>query len=480
MPSFRALLCALAVTLLASAPDVAAQPRTAPTIAAAEGQFESGLADYRAANYDDAARRFTAAATDYGFNARTTAAYFMAGRAYYAAGDRERAVSVFSSLLSTYPGSRYAADARRLQQRALAAPDAVEPVVLGLVLPAGDDDRALAQAMLNGVRLSVDRHNGNRPARPVKIVFRDTDGDADGARAATQSAIDAGAVVVIGPLYSYEAEAAAAVAERARVPLVAPLATEEGVAAGRRYVFQANPPFAERARMIARYATDELGLQSLGTIAEPGGVGRAMADAFTDEARAREAGVPLDFRLASDRDWFRLPDVLTAEMLAGLDALYMPTIGEQGSEHAAGAMRGLEEIGVVPRPLGSESWGELQASRARAGRHQALFTETFYVDARDAAAARFQEAYVRLSGVPPDRLAYAGYDTASFLLGALGTMRGETVLADAIRAAPRYDGIGHRLHFAGSQVNEALFILVYGVREDGVRGFADGRATPVN
>ena len=482
MPSLRALLplCALALALLAAAPAATAQPADAPTIAAAEGQFESGLADYRAGNYDDAARRFTAAATDYGFNARTTAAYFMAGKAHYAAGDRERAVSIFASLLSTYPRSRYAEEARRLQQRALAIEDAPEPVVLGLVLPAGPDDRPLAQAMLNGVRLAVEQYNGAAPARPVQIVFRDTDGDAAGAQSATQSALDAGADLVIGPLYSFEAEPAAAVAERAGVPLVAPLATEEAVAAGRRFVFQVNPPFAERARVIARYATDELGLQALGTIAEPDGYGRAMADAFTDEARAREAEVPLDFRLASARDWFRLPDVLQAEMLAGLDALYLPTVGDQAAEHAAASMRGLEEIGVVPRPLGNEGWDGLQASRARAAKHQVVFTEAFHVDGRSPDAARFQEAYLRLAGAAPDRLAYAGYDTATFLLGVLRPLRSADGLtgqrlADAIRQAPRHDGLGHRLHFAGGQVNEALFLLGYGTRR-----YADGRPAPVD
>jgi ABC-type branched-subunit amino acid transport system substrate-binding protein len=476
MPMLRPLLALLAVLLLApAAPSAWAQPMTASTIAAAEGQFEAGLADYRAGNYDDAARRFLAASTDYGYNARTTAAYFMAGKAYYAAGDRERAVSTFASLLSTYPQSRYADEARALRQRALAIPDAPEPHVLGLVLPVGLDDRPLAQAMLNGVRLAVDQHNGSRPARQIRIVFRNTGGDAAGARDATQAVIDAGADVVIGPLYSYEAEAAAVAAERAQVPLLAPLATEEAVAAGRRYVFQANPPFAERARVMARYATDELGLQNLGTIAEPEGVGRAMADAFTDEARAREADVPLDFRLASERDWFRLPDVLQPEMLAGLDALYLPTIGDQGSEHAAGAMRGLEEMGVVPRPLGNESWAGLQASRARAARHQVLFTDVFFVDPLSPDAARFQEAYLRLSGAAPDRLAYAGYDTARFLIDVVDGRRGETTIADAMRAAPRYQGLGHRLHFAGGQVNEALFVLGYGTRR-----YADGSPAPVD
>ena len=474
MPMLRPLF--VLVALLLAAPAATAQPMDAPTIAAAEGQFEAGLADYRAGNYDDAARRFTAASTDYGFNTRTTAAYFMAGKAHYAAGDRERTISILTSLLSTYPNTRYADEARRLRHRAHAIPDAPEPYVLGLVLPAASfDERPLAQAMLNGVRLAVDQHNGSRPERQIQIVFRDTEGAAEGARGATQAAIEAGADVVIGPLYSFEAEAAAVVAERARVPLVAPLATEDGVAAGRRYVFQANPPFAQRARVMARYATDELGLQSLGTIAEPDGYGRTMADAFTDEARAREAEVPLDFRLASARDWFRLPDVLEPEMLSGLDALYLPTLGDQASEHAAAAMRGFEEIGVVPRPLGSEGWGGLQASRARAARYQVLFTDAFFVDPRSPDAARFQEAYVRLSGAAPDRLAYAGYDSASFLIGVLGRLRGEDTIADGIRSAPRYQGLGHRLHFAGGQINEALFVLGYGTRR-----YADGSPAPVD
>ena len=65
---------------------------------------------------------------------------------------------------------------------------------------------------------------------------------------------------------------------------------------------------------------------------------------------------------------------------------------------------------------------------------------------------------------PRDRLALIGYDITRFLLSTMDAAEGD--LADGIRSASLYDGIGHRFRFGGGQVNEALYVL----------GFRDGQA----
>ena len=136
--------------------------------------------------------------------------------------------------------------------------------------------------------------------------------------------------------------------------------------------------------------------------------------------------------------------------------------GRDAPRYAADALRALDALNRAPRPLGNTEWEGLSTSTARASRLGAVFTQDFFV--APGAADAFGRRYRELSGIGQDRLALIGYDITRFLLSAMDTSEGE--LADGIRSASLYDGIGHRFRFGGGQVNEALYVL----------GFRDGQA----
>lgn len=451
--------------VLFSAPAGRAQPATADRIPDAESAFENGLDAYVEGAYEEAFRLFTRAAVDFGFNARTSAALLMAGKAAYADGDFALAASTLAGLVRLYPESRYAGEAARVQGLALqGGPGAAvaEPFDLGVVLPATGDADYLAQALFNGVRIAVDAHNAAGPRRPVRLVFRDTEGTDAGARAAVDAAVRAGADAVVGPLFSAEAAAAAEAAEAAGVVLLAPLATESAVSGGRRYVFQANPTFAMRGEVMANVAAQRLGHEAAGTVAVDGSYGAVMADAFEAEWRRLGYIVALSERLPDAAAWRRLPDRLGPDHWTGVEAVYLPVSGSDAAEHAADALRGLEALGLENRvrALGNTEWEGIDASRPRAERFDTVFDQDFFVDEAAATATGFTTRYRDLAGIGVDRLALMGYDATRFLLRLLDAP-GETTLADRIRQAPRYQGLAHRIEFGGGQVNRALFVMGY-------------------
>ena len=459
------------VALVAFAGRPAAQPFQADRVPASEAAFQDGLTAYRADDFAAAERLFTRAATDYGFTERTTAATLMAAKAAYAAGDFDRAASAAARLVSTYPASRYAADARRLLPRIAEASEG-QVFDLGVVLPIGGRDGYLGQALFNGVRIAVDEHNarvaadsdlaGRGGAGPrVRMVFRDSEGTGPGAADAVRAAVEAGADAVVGPLFSDEAEPAGAAAEALGVTLLAPLATDQSVGQGRRFVFQANPTFPARGRAMARYAVGRLGLTRLGTASESGTLSADMAGAFATEARRLGASVPFEEGLASAGAWEDLDREVGEAALRSVQAVYLPVTGRDAPRYASDALRSLDALGSLgrtPRPLGNTEWeGLTPSAAARATRLGAVFTQDFFVapGAIDAFSARYRA----LSGIAADRLALIGYDLTRFVLAQ--TDGGEGTLADRVRQAPRFDGIANRFAFDGGQVNEALFILGY-------------------
>ncbi len=446
--------------LFLAVPTAYSQPDTASRIPAAETSFDSGLQSYQGGEYAEAYRLFSRASNDYEYNARTTAATFMAGKSAFADGDFDLAISTLTTFVRVYPRSRYAEEAREIIRRAVeGGPTGHDIFRLGVILPATGDSGYLAQALFNGVRLAVDSYNARVPRRPVRLVFRDTEGSAAGASVAMNLVVREGAEAVIGPLFSEEAISAASVAERAGVVLLAPLATEEGVSAGRRFVFQANPTFSMRGRAMAHFAVEDLQLSRLGVLAETGSYGEVMARGFQDEAAALGAQVLLARSIPAD-DWERLPTVVGVGTMAQVEAVYLPVTGSDGAQHAAEALRGMEEMSLegVVRTLGNTEWEGLEASRARASRFGTYYTADFYLD--DEASSDFVGRYRDLSGIPADRLALIGHDTAVFILNQIsGGVEG--TLADKIRNARLHRGLAHKIDFGGGQVNRSLFIMAY-------------------
>lgn len=456
--TFR-LFFLIPILALAIAPAVGAQPAVADHIPAADSTFQAGIARFENGAYDEARLSFLEAATEFGYNDRTTAAWLMAARSAYALGDAEAMVADATTLTRQYPNSRYVPLAQELLDRITGGESmALRPLELGITLPTEGRTSYLAQAMFNGIRMAVDEHNASNPQRRVRMVFRNSGGVGESASVAMHALIEQGVSAIVGPLFSEEAAAAASAAADAGVVMLAPLATAASVSANRPTIFQMNPTFQERGRAMARYAVSELNMDRLGAVGKGSTFSEEMSSAFADETRRLGATVAFQEVIANGDDWGSIGSNIGGSRLAGVSGVYLPVTGDNASQDAADALRSIEESGATPRLLGNLEWEGLSGSRERASRMGAVFTQDFFV--APGTLADFDRRYRELAGVGPDRLALIGYDTARFLIP-LMDRREEAPLADRIRNASSFQGLGHRFQFGGGQVNQALFIMAY-------------------
>ncbi|MEL6614092.1 MAG: penicillin-binding protein activator [Bacteroidota bacterium] len=451
----RPVFGALLALLLVAAP-AWAQPATADVINAAENAFLDGIESYESGAYSAAYATFNRVASEYGYHAKTTAALLMAGKAAYADGLFGRARTPLTALVNTYPESRYAPEAQRILSLAQGE-DVQIPFNLGVILPRGNTDEYLGQAVFNGIRIAVEEHNATRPRRPIRMVFKASGGTPENAAQAVRDAQADGAEAVIGPLYSQEAVMAAAAADAVGIPMLAPLATGDEVTEGRQNTFQANPTFSARGRAMARYAVEGLGFRRLGVVSEAGSLGEDMAEAFAAEASRLGAAVVFQERIAGAAGWGDLERRIGSDVLSRAQGVYLPVTGADAPIYAADALRNLEGMRAPPRPLGNTEWEAITTSRSRASRLGALFTTDFFSapGTIDAFGARYRE----LSGIGPDRLALMGYDLARFLISEIEGEEG--TLVERLRNADTFQGLAHRFNFEGAQVNGALFVLAY-------------------
>ena len=267
-----------------------------------------------------------------------------------------------------------------------------------------------------------------RPDWVAKMYFRRTGPRPKTARAAVDSLVRLDDVdVILGPIRSRVARPAGERAEAARVPLVAPMATDESVSEGKNYVFQANPTIPDRGRIMARTAKNGLLIDRVGIVYEEGnGLSARMAEGFREEARRQDLTVPLSIPLQGARDWSRLPTLIEDStlietnarrarrdsatidsLLAETEALYLPVSGRGTAGKIQGALTGLRQILPGKRVLGNAEWHDLPFKEA-ASAAIATYTNGFYVQTDRPAVQRFVRRYRLLTGSPREDPATGG------------------------------------------------------------------------
>ncbi len=444
-----------------------------PRVEDAELVFEQAIDAFEEGDYGMAYRRFRLVYRTYDINRKTTAAMLMAGKSLYRSGEFQNAAALLDELIDRYPTSSYLDEARTIRQLAL---DQLDESVrqmsvqdLGVILPLEDEHATLAQALFTGIRIAVEEHNRLNPEQRVRMVFRNSGADASEAAELVSELARSGVEAIIGPLYSSEALAAAREAERHRVVLIPPLANDESVSEGRHYVFQANPTITMRGRLMGRFAMRGLRLNEFGIIAERDRdqISERMAEGFQEEVMLQGGTVHYYTLLESRSDWQQLPDVMGADTMSIANAVYMPISGGESIARIDAALTSLDRMELAGRirVLGNTEWHQLP-SPAKASRYETTYTNDFYVDEDDASVQGFMQDFEEINGERPDpeqtigRLAFSGYDVVRYLIPRM-ISESPAPLYERIRSAPAYQGLGLRIDFSDSNVNQALFYFRY-------------------
>jgi branched-chain amino acid transport system substrate-binding protein len=213
-----------------------------------------------------------------------------------------------------------------------------------------------------------------------------------GAAAATEKAIAEGNRLILGPLLAEDVRAAAPIARRSNVPVIA-FSNDEGVAGNGVYILGFTPD--QSISRVVQHAQSK-GMKGFGALVPTGLYGQRAAQSLLTTVQ-KTGG-----RVASIQSYDRSPASITAaaRRLSGLtmDAVL---IGD-ASRTAAVASTALK---VGPRRLGTELWG----TDRTIGKNAAL-RGAWFAAPTDAQFDRLVSRYRAQYGKTPYRLASLGYD----------------------------------------------------------------------
>ncbi len=160
---------------------------------------------------------------------------------------------------------------------------------IGIALPlmnsSGNDEDNTGQQMLNGINDALAEYNSLNPGKKIKIKTEDTKRDPDVTLdILNKFGSDKDVIAVFGPVYSTELANTAGSAAFHKIPVVSPTATQNFLAEQNENVFQLNPTYDIRGRIIAKYAMDNLGMKNFVILSEES-YGKYFAESFSDEVR---------------------------------------------------------------------------------------------------------------------------------------------------------------------------------------------------
>ncbi len=427
---------------------------------AATEVFEDALRLFDAGNYSAAAYRFSECFQRFPLHTYTTAAILMQGKSLYREGQYPAARRAMESFVQNYPTSSYVDEAVRILSYITEISRFGEMVTIGVLLPAGSEDASLSSSITTGLLHAVDEHNvsGTELNVKVRLVFRESSNSRPAVMQALQELKDSGAELVVGPLYSDEADAAAEAAEALRIALIAPLATDDGITKGRRYTFQANPSIETRGKVMAQFAINALRLRSFAIIAEQSSdIGDRMASGFEDEVLRLGGSIDISDRLPGSNNWFKLNERYSSDAFNGVEAVYLPVTGGNAQTLAKGAMDSLDRLNVRIRILGNKEWANL-SSAMQASQYDAVYSTDYDLE-QSRRVEDFRRQYESRFGSKPNSLAFVGYDIGSFALLQLFAQR--SAIRDAIANSNYYQGLSATIDFQGGNINQALTFFRY-------------------
>lgn len=322
-------------------------------------------------------------------------------------------------------------------------------IKIGLLNEMTGGAATLGTSSANGANLAIKEANANGGVlgKQIESVAADNKSEpAEAANAMTKLINQDKVVAVTGTFSSSNAIAAASVAEAAKVPYLASGATNPKVTVDEKtgkvndYVFRVCfiDPF--QGTVAANFVFDHLKLKkAVMLIDNSSDYSKGLGD-FFKKAYTAKGGEILgeEAYLQKDQDF---KTILTKVKSLNAEVIYIPGYYEEVGK----IVKQARELGIEAVMIGGDGWDSPKLAEIAGNRalNQTYFTNHYSVDADDAKAKAFVEAYTKEYGQKPDALAVLGYDAARVLIDAMKRANSAEPekIREALAATTNFDAI---------------------------------------
>jgi branched-chain amino acid transport system substrate-binding protein len=336
-----------------------------------------------------------------------------------------------------------------------------ESLKVGAVLPLTGSAAVWGQNAKMGMDLAIDQINsgGGVNGKRLVVIYEDSQSDPTLATSALQKLISAdGIQVVIGDIASSSVLAMAPIAERNKVVLLSPGASNPEISHAGRYIFRNWQSDALEGEVDARFAYDKLKWRRVALLHVNNAYGTGLADVFK-RVFANLGGTVLreEFFEQGATD---VRTQITKIAATKPDGIYMPGYPPE----MATALKQMRELAVTLPILSVQAFDDPEIlKRAGDAANGVIFSVPTPPDPKQPVVSAFRSQYVKTYQKEPGVCSDTGYDAVRIVAWAFGQNAATgTQIREKMAALKDFPGAAGRTTFDanGDVVRDFSFLEV--------------------
>jgi branched-chain amino acid transport system substrate-binding protein len=303
-------------------------------------------------------------------------------------------------------------------------------------------EAGFGQTSHHGVVLALEEINnaGGVLGKKLELVYEDNQTKPGESATAVKKLISRDKVIaLIGEVSSGRSLEAAPIAQAAKIPMIAPAATNPKVTETGDYIFRVCfiDPF--QGTVMAKFALADLKAKKVAILSSVSNAYSVGLAKFFQETFTQGGGtIALEQKYSEGDKDFRAQ--LTAIKAAGVDAVFVPGYYTE----SALIVRQARELGITVPFIGGDGWEDEQLLKIGGeGLNGCYYSTHFSAENNDPAVAKFVAKYkARWNNEVPGAFSALGYDAVYVLVDAIkraGTTEGPK-LRDALAATKDFAG----------------------------------------
>lgn len=313
-----------------------------------------------------------------------------------------------------------------------------------------------AENFMNAASLALREFDENA----VNVVVKNTGGTPEGAAAAAQEALNEGAEIILGPVFSKAVPAVTSIARQAGVPVIT-FSNSSDVAGRSSYVFGFTPE--QGIKRVIEYAGSQ-GSRSYAALLPNNAFGTLAEAAFRQSVTSAGGRIVsiARYNYENGEPSARAAEIGALAASGQIDTVFVPDAGDVAPQLIS-AVKQSVPAGSAIRFIGSGQWDDPRIFR------NAALAGVLYPAPEREGFNQFAQRYNSAFGKPPIRLASLGYDAVSLTIVLAQNFGAERFSETSLTSPSGFKGVvdgTFRLNASG-EVQRAL--AVYEVTNDGSR-----------
>jgi len=339
-----------------------------------------------------------------------------------------------------------------------------QPIKVGVVLPISGRASYFGRQVLSGMQTAVNvlKENDKSSWADVTLVVEDSQGESDVAgKAVAKLTADPDIKVILGPILSKTAIAAAEAAEQARVPIIT-MTNKDEICQGYNYVFRNFITSSHQAKALYLYATKYRNVFRFAILYPNNAYGKSMADSFASLLKDEENTLVAMVSYPENATDFK-SQIAQLKGAGDFEALFIPDSADTVALLAPQLV--FYNVSKVILLLPSSCNNDELARKASKYITDSVIVDGFFARSADPVISRFATEYRSQTGQDPTLLSAIGYDSVNLVEDVVrrGGGADRDIFCRVLRATRNFDGVTGETDFLESgDVHKKLFLLRVG------------------